>query len=246
MLSSKIAGNVKLGDVELSFLRDFPHVSVLLNNVSITDSLFRIHHTSFLTAGEVYASLSLTKLISRQAAIKRIRIKNGAFNLFTDSTGYTNAYLLHPTKDTTVVVDKKTDNFSIQEIVMDNMLLHMSDAIKRKNHQVLVKHLETQVDKKADDIEFETDANLLVESLSFNTNRGSYLSHKSFEGDFNFVYQSSKHKLLFDNILVKLQGQPFRISASFDTKLIAPQFTLNIKTEMADYALLKSLLPPMK
>ncbi|MEO7263614.1 MAG: AsmA-like C-terminal region-containing protein [Ferruginibacter sp.] len=243
MLSSKIAGNVKLGDVELSFIRDFPHISVLLHDVSITDSLYQSHHIPFLVAGEAFASLSISKLISRQAAIKRIKIKDASFNLFTDSTGYTNTYLLHPTKDTAAILNKKSDDFSIREIVLDNVMLHMSDAIKKKNHQVLVKHLKTQVDKEDDNIEFDTDAKLQVESLSFNTNRGSYLEHKSFEGDFKFSYQSLKHKLVFDNILVKLQGQPFRISASFDTEPVEPQFTLGIKTEKADYALVKSLLP---
>ncbi|MEO6404882.1 MAG: AsmA-like C-terminal region-containing protein [Ferruginibacter sp.] len=242
MLSQKIAGKVNLGDVELSFIRDFPHVSVLLHDVSVTDSMFPSHHIPLLKSKEIFASLSITKLIVGKADIKRLRVKDGEINLFTDSLGYTNKYLLKP-KQVSTSAKGSAGGFTIRKVVLDNVKLHMVDALKGKDHKVLAWHLETEIDKEDGNINFTTEANLLVEGLGFNTSRGSYLTHKSLEGNFNFVYNLTLQKIIFDNVKLKLEQQPFNISASFDTKPLDPQFELKLNTTNADYDLIKTLLP---
>src|SRR5450432_3413758 len=42
-IGKKINGKVSIKDIELSFFRDFPKISVLLNNVSVTDSMIAQH-----------------------------------------------------------------------------------------------------------------------------------------------------------------------------------------------------------
>jgi len=46
-ISKKLSGNVSIGDVEMSFFTHFPHVSVLLHDVTVTDTMFLQHHHPF-------------------------------------------------------------------------------------------------------------------------------------------------------------------------------------------------------
>ena len=94
-ISDRLNGKVVIGNVELSFFRNFPHVSVLLHNVSITDTLFNTHHHTFLKGKEVFVSVNVLKLINHEPPIKGIWLQSGELYLYTDSTGYTNTYLLH-------------------------------------------------------------------------------------------------------------------------------------------------------
>ena len=98
-IGKKLNGNVSIGDVELSFFRTFPKVSVLLHNVSVTDTMFARHHHPFFQGDEVYAELSIMKLIKKNAAVNGIKIERAAVYLFTDTSGYTNTYLFKSKKD---------------------------------------------------------------------------------------------------------------------------------------------------
>ena len=92
-VEKKINGNATIGDIELTFFRTFPKVSVLFNNVVITDSLFSQHHHPFFEGKEIFAQLSITKLIKKEFAIDGLKIVNANIYLFTDTSGYTNEYL---------------------------------------------------------------------------------------------------------------------------------------------------------
>ena len=92
-------GTVSIGDVELSFFRTFPKVSVLFHNVSITDTMFARHHHPFFQGEEIYAELSIMKLIKKEPAVNGFKIERAAIYLFTDTSGYTNTYLFKPKKD---------------------------------------------------------------------------------------------------------------------------------------------------
>ncbi|HEX6429201.1 MAG TPA: AsmA family protein, partial [Niastella sp.] len=100
-ISDHLNGRVNIGNIELSFLRNFPHISVLLHNVSITDTMFNTHHHTFFKGKEIFVSIDVLKLIDHQPAMKGIKLQTGELYLYTDSTGYTNTYLLHLKKDTT-------------------------------------------------------------------------------------------------------------------------------------------------
>ena len=67
---------------------------MLLHDVLVTDTMFTKYHHPFFEAAEVYAQLSIASIIKRNPAINGLRIERGSIYIFTDTSGYTNAYLL--------------------------------------------------------------------------------------------------------------------------------------------------------
>lgn len=242
-VSQKINGKVTIGDVELSFLTTFPRASVLLNNVSITDTMYAQHHHAFLQAEHVFAQLSIMKLIKKESAINGVRIEKASIYLFTDTSGYTNTYLFRPKKDLASSTQTSDDKNSLKSIALRSVRLTIDDQKKVKLHDFVINDFNMKLDDKdTSSLIFSSKANVLIHSLAFNLDAGSFIKEKIFEGKFDLKYDKKLHKLQFDSIDIKLSGHPFNLSGWFDLAGANPQFDLRVHTTKISYPFAKSLL----
>ena len=92
-ISEKIGGEVHIEEASIAF-NDFPNISIELINTSIKDSLISLHNHPLLQAGKIYLRVNMTGLLRGRLLFSRFEIDNGSFYLFTDSSGYSNGYLL--------------------------------------------------------------------------------------------------------------------------------------------------------
>lgn len=242
-ISDKINGKVAIENMELSFIRNFPHISVLLRNVSITDSLFNIHHHTFFKGEEVFVSIDVLKLIDHEPPIKGIWLKKGEIYFYTDSTGYTNTYLFHVKKDTaSSTVQGETKN-ELKNLFLKDVRFIVDDWKKEKLHDLVINQLKVQVNNKDDRFLLATKADILIKSLAFNKVKGSFVKDKVFRGQFNLWFQKEPKALSFDSINIQLSGQPFNLSGQLQLAGAQPQFQLRIHTRKVSYDFIKSALP---
>ena len=244
-VSKKLNGKVTIGDVELSFLQTFPQASVLLHDVTITDSLYQQHKHVFFQAKQVFAQLGIIKLIKKQSAVTGVRIEHGAVYLFTDSSGYTNTYLFHPKQDSAAAKKSSPEKNELRSVKLVDVHLVIDDRQKEKLHDFAINNLDMKMDEKdTSTFIFSSKADVLVHSLAFNLEAGSFVKEKKFEGNFDLKYDKKLSKLKFDSIDIKLSGHPFNLSGWFDLKGPDPQFRLNVHTKEISYAFTKTLLTP--
>ncbi len=242
-VSKKLDGNVTIGDVELSFLRTFPRASVLLHDVSITDTMFARHHHPFLKAKEVFAELSIMGLINKKPAVNGIRVEDASIYLFTDTAGYSNTYLLKQKRDSNSNRASSNNKNELKSIVLKNVRLTISDLQKEKLQDFAVNDLRVKgADGENGNITFSAKAKVMVHSLSFFLPAGSFIKDKNFEGDFDVTYNKKSNQLQFDSINIKLSAHPFNLSGSFDLSGANPQFNLRIHTRKIPYPFAKSLV----
>ena len=131
-VSAKLNGNVQIGNISLSFFSNFPQVSVLLENVSITDTMFSRHKHHFFKAEKVYAVVGIGNALQKNNPLTGIRIDNGQLYVFTDTSGYTNAYLFSPKKTTDSSTAPSTAKTEIERIQLRNVHLTLDDQKKNK------------------------------------------------------------------------------------------------------------------
>ena len=91
--SKRLNGEIAIGDIDLSVWRNFPNITIDIQNLSQADSL---HHQPLLKANQISFAVSLFQLASSRPDIARVRISGGVLHLHDDSTGYNNAFLLSP------------------------------------------------------------------------------------------------------------------------------------------------------
>ena len=243
-ISDQLNGHVVIGNMELSFFRNFPHISVLLHDVSITDTLFNTHHHTFFSGKEVFVSIDVLKLIDHQPPIKGIRLQTGELYLYTDSTGYTNTYLFHLKKDTTGSGGQSEAKNELKNALLRNVRFIVDNRQKRKLHDLVINQIKLKIDNKEDRVLFAAKADILIKSLAFNTMRGSFVKDKVFSGHFNMALQKAAKLLSFDSINIRLSGQPFNCSGQLEFAGNNPQFRLRIHTRKITYDFIRSALPP--
>ena len=242
-IETKINGKLSVQKVELSFLRNFPSVSVLLNNVSLTDTMFSQHKHTFFKAKEVFVNLAVSRMIRQQSPLKGLRIDEGEIYIFTDTTGYTNAYLFSGKKDSSVKKSSAPSNSELKKIVLNKVNVIIDDLRRGKYHNMEVRDLKLKVDDEDEITYVNSKADILVKSLAFNTARGSFLKDKVLSGDFDLKFHKVSNRLMFDSIDIKLSGQPFNMTGNFQLSGIKPQFSLRLHSRKIKYETAKSLLP---
>ncbi|MBA2251038.1 MAG: hypothetical protein H0W12_12700 [Chitinophagaceae bacterium] len=243
LVGKKINGNVTIGNVELNFFSHFPQVSVVLHKVLITDTMYAQHHHAFFQGEDVYLNLSIIKLIKQQSAVNGFRIDKGSFYLYTDTSGYTNTYLFNPKKDTSAIVSTIHAKNELRNIVLNDVRLIIDDKKKDKLHDIVVNNLDLKLDDKdSSSFLFSAKANMIVHSLAFNLERGSFLKEKVFDGDFDLRYDKKLKQLQFDSIDINLSNHPFNLTGRFDLEGPDPKFILRVHTRQILYPFAKSLM----
>ena len=244
-VGKKLNGKISIGDVDLSLFSTFPKVSVVFRKVLITDSLFAQHHHAFFTCNEIFAQVSISKLIKKESAINGLKMVNGSIYLFTDAGGYTNEYLFKTKKDSSSAGKiNSSEKNEFNSIVLKNLRITIDDKSKRKLHDVMINNLNLKLIDTDSSSLFSAKANLLIHSISFNLPRGSFLKEKTFEGDFEVRFDKKLQQLRFDSIDVMIGKHPFNLSGKFDLEGPDPQFDLKIHTKNILYDFAKTLLTP--
>ncbi len=242
-ISIKLNGNVKIGNADISFFRSFPGISVLVNDVSVTDTLFEKHQHPFFTAKEVFVGINMYKIIKKESALTGLRIDNASIYLYTDTSGYTNTYMLKSKADATGGPKKTSNDINLKTIKLNNVRITLEDKKREKFHDFLVNSLAVKLDDAGNELIMNSDADILVNSLAFNLPRGTFLKTATFTGDFKLKYGKETQQLIFDSINVKLSGHTFNLSGNFDLGDKNPAFKLSVHVRDVMYNDVKKLLP---
>ena len=242
-ISKKINGNVKIGDADISFFRSFPKISVLINDASITDTMFAQHQHPFFSAKEVFVNLNVWKLIQKESPLTGLKIRNGNIYLYTDTSEYTNAYMLKGKKDPEGGPKRTSADINLKNIQLNDFRITLDDRKKEKLHDFAVHDLDVELEDNDETLVMNTDADILVNSLAFNLPRGTFLKGADFKADFKMKYGKESQLLTFDSIDVRLSGQKYNMTGSFDLGDKNPAFSLRVHVRNAVYNDIKKLLP---
>ncbi|HEX8331808.1 MAG TPA: hypothetical protein VF622_04255, partial [Segetibacter sp.] len=241
-ISEKIAGTVTIEDVDISFLKKFPDVSVMLKNVLVKDSLYEKHKHAFFEGEAIYIKLGITKLIRQKSALTGLKIVRGSFYQYTDASGYSNDYLYKAKKDAEQNKGPRGKN-ELKNITFEQVRVTLDDQRRKKFHDFAVKDFSADLDDNDSAfLVLDVNADILVNSLSFNVPRGSFIKGKTFVGDFKIKYNKLQKQLQFDDIEVAISKQPFKFSGKFDLEGSNPQFSLKVNTRNILYPFAKTLV----
>ena len=240
-VAEKLNGEIRVDDIDLSFVASFPSISVLLKNVSIRDTLFNQHKFPFFQAQKVYATISVINIIQRNNPLSGIQVENAKVYIFTDTSGYTNSYLLSPKSKPDTLKNSSASKTEINDIRFKNVRFVLDDRIKNKSMDLDVSRFTCGINTDGSKVKLKIKNEMLIHNLAFNTLRGSYAKESRFEGNFNLLYNKEKKELSFDDIDVKIKDHPFNLTGNFNFNAI-PSFAIKIITKDIGYAFARSLL----
>ena len=240
-VSDKLNGEVQIGNIDLGFLANFPSVGVELEKVSIRDTLFNQHKHPFFEAERVNAIISFVNIIVKKSPLSGIQVDKGQLYIYTDTSGYTNSYLLSPKSKPDTTKKTSTAKTEIEEIRLRDVRLVMDNRQKLKLYDFAVTKFNCTISETDTELKLKAKNDILVHSLAFKTTNGAFLKETHFEGDFKLLFDKKNKQLNIDDIDFTLNDHPFALSGFFNFSA-APKFSIKVTTEDIAYNFGRSLL----
>ncbi len=228
-LTRRVKGEIHIGDLEPSLLSTFPNISIRLSQVFVRDSLWKYHHHDLFKADKVFVRLGLFSLFSGSPEIRKVIIETGAIFIFSDTTGYSNEYLFQSKKPGEN--NNTGSKSSIPDIELRKVHLTVDFKDRNKLFNFDIFQLKCDIKQNGNSLRLTIRTDLLVNSLAFNTDMGSFVKGKTVKGKFNLDFDLGKKKLAFTDINLKVDDHPFNFSGMFDFSSKPPLYYFAIKTK---------------
>ncbi len=231
-LNKNLDGKLAIGDIETTFFKGFPGISVSLKNVSIRDNRWNEHHHTLLDAKDFDVSINTAALLRGAIRISNIEISNAAVDLYKDSTGYSNTSVFkkknkQPEKKT----DDKDDGGSSAEFgkfSLNKVSFTVNNQKADKLFQFYVNQLDGKMNYPDSGWRADLQLNVLAKSLAFNTQKGSFIKDKVVSGQMIAGYNENTEKINVTSKGLNIGDDPFQINALFDTGKKETLFAINI------------------
>ncbi|HEX9980783.1 MAG TPA: AsmA-like C-terminal region-containing protein [Flavobacterium sp.] len=212
-LNDDLSGTVTIGDIEPALVQGFPSVSLILQNVTIADSLYPKHKVLFLKAGNFDISVNALALLRGTVEIRKIKIDNADIRLYTDSTGYSNASIFRKR-------DKKSEAGGgtfpeLRKFSLSNVRFSVDNREKSKLFTFHIRKMRGDIDFNSDGWEAGIGLDTHVHSMAFSTRKGSFIREKPVNGAVDIAYDSEKDAITVKDGHLKIGGEDFIIGAEF-------------------------------
>lgn len=244
-LNKNLNGSLTINNIEPTFLKGFPNVSVSLKKVEIKDSLWSIHHHSLLTAEDLDISVNTMALLKGTIEIKKITINDASIYLFTDSNGYSNTSVFK--KRSEKEPETKDDSSSPAEIKrfdLNNVRFILDNRKGNKLFLFAVQDFNGKVDHPSSGWTADIKLKTLVRSLAFNTKRGSFVKDKLLEGKLDIDYNKQSGIIEVKPNILNIGTDPFILGAKFKISKDPVEFSISVEAPNILWKNASALLAP--
>ena len=238
-LNSRIKAEVLIGDFEPSLISTFPHVSLRISNLSLRDTMWKEHHHDLLKAENVLIRLGMFSLFTGHPVVKKVIVEKASIYVFSDTSGYTNTYMFSSHDSSGKGSARKV---AVPDVELNGVRLTLDLKARSKLYDFDIHRLNCNVAEKSDRLQLNLRMDVLVHSLAFNADSGSFVKEKPVEGKFTVDFYQEKKKLQFDDVQLKIADHPYTLSGMFDLLNAPILYFLDVKTKQISYKEAASLI----
>jgi hypothetical protein len=242
-LNKNLDGSLVVQNMEPSFLKGFPGVSLTLKNVVMKDKQWSQHQHTLLNAKLFDISVNTSGLLRGTIEIDKITISNASIYLFTDSNGYTNTSIFRKKKSVDSV-GQSSSSTEINKFQFKNVDFVFDNQKSNKLFQFAIDRLTGKIDYTDSGWDADVNLNALTKSLAFNTRRGSFIQNKQVDGKFEARYTEKTGVVALKPNDLKIGDDSFVVSATFWTAKDPVEFSINITNDKILWKNASALLAP--
>jgi len=222
-------GKLTIGGMDPTFLSGFPNISLSLKEVVLKDSLWEKHHHTLLEAKDFNISVNTFALFRGTILINKVTINQAKIDLFTDSTGYSNTFVLKKNKQSK---NGKTDDGNsvteLRKLALNDVQFVLNNQKGHKLFQFNVNELNGKMDYPGDNWNAKVSLKVMANSLAFSTLKGSFIKNKLVQGNLEAHYDDQSGIITVKPRLLKIGEDDFIIGANFYTKKNDGDFRFDI------------------
>lgn len=214
-IHEKLQAKVEFDKTEFTFFRDFPNITIELKNILIADSLYDLYKKPIISSKGIYLETNLWKLLILKVDVKKVFIDDASINIFTDTNGYSNSYILKnlsKKEHKTDVEERKKSNvdFDLSEVRLNNVAVSIRDEVDTKAFGFKFEKVKLALKRSGDAIDADVDGNIFMEGLTFKQRKGTFLKDQP-------IYLKTHLKLNNEKVLFDILPSQLEIGkAKFD------------------------------
>lgn len=242
-ISEKISGKISIADMGVSLFKNFPYIAITIEKLKVTDSLYAKHGHALIEAEKIFVRINPLNLLLLKVSVNKLTIQNARFYIYTDTSGYSNNYLLKGDGKTKKEKKKGDDDLKdlLDKIELENVAITIDDTKENKLFDFLIRKLEIKTKIKDSTFSVHLNQDILIKSFSFNRNQGSFAENHILAGEYDLKYFPKISTLQIDSMPITISKQPFMFKAKFEFGKIQ-KFALDIKTPNIQLDFAKTLL----
>ena len=228
---------VAFSDLNVSFFKNFPNLSVSLNQLSI-DAPKEFGTFKTVETQSVDLGIDVFSLFGKQIKFTQLYVNEGKFNVVTDSLEHFSFSIFKTSEEPS---EESSFDLSLDKIYVKNTtVLYQDDVAKIK---VLTENTnisgKVQVTDQFIDFDTETD----IQSLFFGLDKSVYVDHKPLKGTINTRVMLDPVSVVFRENNLVLAQLPLSVLGKVSVQEKGMDFDLNVQSKNASLAHLFSLIP---
>ena len=234
-LNDRLNGTITIADMESSLLKSFPNVSIGLKKVVLQDSLWQQHHHALMDVDYIFVRVNTPSLLRKHVDVNEITLQDGSIYLYTDTSGYSNTYVLQG-KSAEKKKNGGSKDANVSQLTFRNINFVIDNRQKFKLFNLDIQKLDGKLNTGDSSIQFTMMSDILSKSFAFNTNKGSYLKDKKLQLNISVIFNKHTKLLTIPQQEIRIDNHPVLITGQFGFGEKPPPFQLKIN---ANQVLLK-------
>jgi hypothetical protein len=238
--SENQSGQLKIKDFDLQIIRNFPDLSVQINQVTIRDSSISERNHRNLSAGTIAISCSTRKLFSKKLVFNRFEVKDVIVDILVDTlAGSSNEQKSSADKIAFELENwfsKKGLHFNCQ-----NAQVKIINRPKKKRYTGLVNKIAGSFIPKGAILNGNLSLDVDMEEMGLNVEKGTYFNTAHVQGDLTPKIDFKKKEFLVSSFPLKIDHQNFMVSVHLNLGK-DNFFDFELINEATDYQASKELI----
>lgn len=239
--NAKFYGTLHIGEIEPNMWKQFPGVSLDLNEVAIRDTAWARHHIDLLHAAHLYMKLEFWPLLKGEVHMDQLLLEQAEMNLWVaaDSSSNKSVFVSRKQKK-----KKGKAALAVNVIKLRNFRFRFRNEPYKKRFDFEIPELSGRVNNEEGQLQFLVQSAAKVHEFSFNTDKGSYFKDQNIQFDIRFAFDPKKNLLQIRKQSFVVGDQRLQLSGDFYTAKADNWFSTDIEGKRVDYRTGLRWVPP--
>jgi hypothetical protein len=247
-LKAALHTEARIGDANVTFLADFPNITLRLKDVAI--GMDSISGKEVIRARLIDCNLRTFKLLMSRIEFRSIKVHDANIFIFKTAGGFSNLDVFKRNKqdttvaipDTTSISRKRPLPFEKQHLVFENVHFALYDSLKQKFYDLTLRKIDSRLINKDTVVDITLKGPVDFGKLEFNPGKGALLRNATTVLDVKTVLH--RDSSLLEILPSKIQAAGADVDFSGLLKFRGKKkMRLQFSTESIDYALGLAILP---
>ncbi len=222
---------LKVDDINVSFISNWPNASVQLKNIYLANDL--CSNEPLLKAGSLSLSFNIQKLIRKQFIVKSIALKDAQITLVKDTLGVKN-FVFKKHHDSSE--NSSSINFEIEKVYIKNTLFAFLNKQQHKKIEFTLVSNEIKLKQYSDGLDAALTGNIFIKGFLFKTEKGPFLSNVAADLNVNSrICFKRKEIVVHAPSCVTIKNHRFDVSAFVDLNEENKKLILSFDSKDVDY-----------